>query len=105
MHPEIKLLRAEQQSAWSTLSILLSNHGSDWIEQALGGGLTYAEFSRLNRRTIESYTRAFEVFVRTMNIRPRSDDQITLKERDVVDVRDAVIRLNKLLKVQVEYED
>jgi hypothetical protein len=105
VHPEIELLQAEQQSAWSTLSILLSNHGSDWIEQSLGGGLSYVEFCRLNRRTIESYTRAFDTFFRALQIRPRRCNQIILRESDVLDVRDAVTRLNGLIKARVQYNE
>lgn len=36
------------------LGMMLSNHGCDWIDYSIGGGLTYPEFCRLNPDTIRS---------------------------------------------------
>ncbi|KAI0126759.1 hypothetical protein BJ170DRAFT_417852 [Xylariales sp. AK1849] len=38
----------------STLSLMLSNHASDWINYSLEGNITYPEFCRLNPDTIRS---------------------------------------------------
>lgn len=38
----------------SSLDVILSNHASDWIDNSLDGGLTYAEFCRLSPDTIRS---------------------------------------------------
>ncbi|KAJ2992916.1 hypothetical protein NUW58_g2008 [Xylaria curta] len=37
-----------------SLELMLSNHGSDWIDYSIAGGLTYPEFCRLNPDTIRS---------------------------------------------------
>ncbi|KAI1823268.1 hypothetical protein F4861DRAFT_337668 [Xylaria intraflava] len=37
-----------------SLELMLSNHGSEWIDYGLAGGLTYPEFCRLNPDTIRS---------------------------------------------------
>lgn len=47
-------LRRSFPAIKTTLDVLLSNHASEWIEQGLGGGLTYPEFCRLNPDTIRS---------------------------------------------------
>jgi hypothetical protein len=39
----------------STLSTLTSNHGSDWIEQGLSSGMTYAEFKELDVEMIRQF--------------------------------------------------
>ncbi|KXX81062.1 hypothetical protein MMYC01_202783 [Madurella mycetomatis] len=39
---------------FSTIGWALSNHGSDWIESGIAGGLTYAEFSEMSVDTILS---------------------------------------------------
>ncbi|KAI1079019.1 hypothetical protein F5B20DRAFT_189907 [Whalleya microplaca] len=38
----------------TSLGLMLSNHPSDWIDYSTAGGLTYAEFCRLNPDTIRS---------------------------------------------------
>ncbi|KAI1131816.1 hypothetical protein F5Y10DRAFT_232615 [Nemania abortiva] len=37
-----------------SLELMLSNHGGDWIDHSIAGGLTYPEFCRLNPDTIRS---------------------------------------------------
>ncbi|KAI1163163.1 hypothetical protein F5B18DRAFT_327873 [Nemania serpens] len=37
-----------------SLELMLSNHGGDWIDYSIAGGLTYPEFCRLNPDTIRS---------------------------------------------------
>ncbi len=37
---------------FKALSLILTNHGSDWIEHGLRGGLTHAQFVRLDVETI-----------------------------------------------------
>ncbi|KAH8901045.1 hypothetical protein GQ53DRAFT_740211 [Thozetella sp. PMI_491] len=39
-----------------TVSVVLSNHGSDWIESGLSGGLTYGEFMELEADCIRDFT-------------------------------------------------
>jgi hypothetical protein len=58
----LDLLQTEQTTTFTTLSILLSNHGSDWIDQSLGGGLTFVEFSRLGPQVVNDYIKDFEKF-------------------------------------------
>lgn len=38
----------------SSLDVILSNHASDWIDNSMDGGLTYAEFCSLSPDTIRS---------------------------------------------------
>lgn len=47
------------QRVLSSLSTMLSNHGSEWIEQGLsgGGGLTYAEFSQLDADCVRDFAK------------------------------------------------
>ncbi len=48
------------QSVFQTITIVLSNNGSDWIESSLAGGLTYAEFTRARRGLHPMFTLQFE---------------------------------------------
>jgi hypothetical protein len=67
--PKSRFVSAEQQatditgilqSILSTLSTMLSNHGSEWIEQGLSGGLTYAEFAQLDADCIRDFASQLE---------------------------------------------
>jgi hypothetical protein len=113
--PELDLLQKEQTTTFTALSTMLSNHGSDWIEQSLGGGLTYVEFCKLDGQTIRGYIKPFEDFDETLRVwrsisgyavkRRESDTNVhsTLRMKDVQDIRDVVAKLNTLLKARVEY--
>jgi len=41
---------------FNNLSLILSNHGSDWIEHGLRGGLTYAQFMDIDVGVIRDFT-------------------------------------------------
>lgn len=41
---------------FNTVTLILSNHGSDWIEHGLSGGLTYAEFTQLDIVSVRDFT-------------------------------------------------
>lgn len=40
---------------FNTVTLILSNHGSDWIEHGLSGGLTYAEFTQLDIVSVRDF--------------------------------------------------
>jgi hypothetical protein len=47
---------AEQyRGVLKTTSTMLSNHGSEWIDHGLSGGLTYAEFAQLDAECIRDF--------------------------------------------------
>ncbi len=52
------------------LSHILSNHGSDWIESALSGGMTYAEFEAIDIGTIRDFTSMLAATWRSMGFHP-----------------------------------
>ncbi|KAI1114491.1 hypothetical protein F5Y14DRAFT_170990 [Nemania sp. NC0429] len=47
-------LTAGYKKTKDSLEMMLSNHGGDWIDYSIAGGLTYPEFCRLNPDTIRS---------------------------------------------------
>jgi hypothetical protein len=51
-----------QICTFRALGILLSNHGSDWIDQTIAGGLSYAEFTALDSLTIQAFEMRFSKF-------------------------------------------
>ncbi|KAI0422675.1 hypothetical protein F5X98DRAFT_324934 [Xylaria grammica] len=51
---DMKDLTLSYKKTKESLELMLSNHGSDWIDYSLAGGLTYPEFCRLNPDTIRS---------------------------------------------------
>jgi hypothetical protein len=67
--------------------MILSNHGSDWIDQTLAGGLSYAEFICLTPHRIQSFERRFWNFGRLLdNLRwslsySRSDEDQDIPKR------------------------
>ena len=50
----LKALHERYRQLFDTVSIILSNHGSDWIEHALAGGLTYIEFAQIDSAFIHN---------------------------------------------------
>jgi hypothetical protein len=55
----ISKIQDKQSCTSKALSILLSNHGGDWIDQTVAGGLSFAEFSSLDIGTIRAFEREF----------------------------------------------
>jgi hypothetical protein len=51
-----------QTSTFRGLGILLSNHGSDWIDQTIAGDLSYAEFTNLAPQKIQAFEMRFSKF-------------------------------------------
>lgn len=45
---------------FETVSTSLSNHGSEWIESGLSGGLSYAEFAQLDVPDMQEYASELE---------------------------------------------
>ncbi|KAK3321856.1 hypothetical protein B0H66DRAFT_531219 [Apodospora peruviana] len=58
---------------FDTISVALSNHGSDWIDSGLSGGLTYAEFLGLDTECIRDFAAQLESTLQSMgaNNNPR----------------------------------
>ncbi|KAI0534684.1 hypothetical protein GGR58DRAFT_481910 [Xylaria digitata] len=50
----MKSLTLSYKKIKESLELMLSNHGSDWIDYSQAGGLTYPEFCHLNPDTIRS---------------------------------------------------
>jgi hypothetical protein len=112
----VTLLQTEQNAAFTTLSTHLTNHGSDWIDQSLGGGLSYEEFCRLDVDEVKSFAWEFKLFseeVRMTRItaqyptgiggqEPTGEAQ--LDKKAVERLRGAVKGLNSLLKARFEYD-
>ncbi len=48
------------QTVTQTVSMILSNHTSEWIESGIAGGLTYAEFMELDAGCIRDFTLQLE---------------------------------------------
>jgi hypothetical protein len=115
--PELDLLQKEQTTTFTSLSIMLSNHGSDWIEQSLGGGLTHVEFCNLDGQTMRGYIKDFREFDETLRVwrsisgygtkkkESGANAHSTLRKKDVQRMRDVVAKLNTLLKARVQYEE
>lgn len=59
---KLSQIQAIQTCTFRDLAILLSNHGSDWIDQTLAGGLSYAEFTDLDPQTIQAFEMRFSKF-------------------------------------------
>lgn len=51
---QLRKIQALQTRTFGALGTLLSNHGSDWIEQTIAGGMSYAEFTNLDGKDIEA---------------------------------------------------
>ncbi|RYO97829.1 hypothetical protein DL765_011040 [Monosporascus sp. GIB2] len=74
----VVLIASSYRSIKTSLDLMLSNHPSDWIDQSLNGGLTYAEFCALNPD-----------IVRSLNLRLKEiADNLFLESRKVQSLRD-----------------
>ncbi|QDS77349.1 hypothetical protein FKW77_005344 [Venturia effusa] len=62
MRTQLHEIQALQTHTFETLGVLLSNHGSDWIEQTIAGGLSYADFTSLDRKNIQAFTERISKF-------------------------------------------
>ncbi|KAM7191723.1 hypothetical protein V8F20_009200 [Naviculisporaceae sp. PSN 640] len=56
-------IKATYKNLCTTLETALSNHGSDWIDSGLAGGLTYPEFLGLDVEFIRDFTGELEVIL------------------------------------------
>lgn len=63
---QLREIQALQTRTFGALGILLSNHGSDWIEQTIAGGLSYAEFANLKCEDIQAFQRQVTKFGRLL---------------------------------------
>jgi hypothetical protein len=112
--PSVTALQTEQSATFTTLSTLLTNHGSDWIDQSLGGGLSYSEFCKLDLSMIKRFGEAFDEFVERVMMERinsplklgRNESTDCTKEPHINDVFIGVLRvhvkdLNDLLKTRV----
>lgn len=45
---------------FNTITLMLSNHGSDWIDHGLSGGLTFAQFVQLDGECIRDFATQLE---------------------------------------------
>lgn len=63
---EIQVLQAR---TFRALGIVLSNHGSDWIEQTIAGGLSYTDFTNLESQDIQAFEKQVSAFGRALEDR------------------------------------
>ncbi|KAK3939979.1 hypothetical protein QBC46DRAFT_137063 [Diplogelasinospora grovesii] len=54
---------------FNNIGLLLSNHGTDWVESALSGGLTFAEFSQIDADCVRDFTAQLAATVDGVNDR------------------------------------
>lgn len=52
-----------------SLSTILSNHGSEWIEHGLAGGLTYAEFTEIPLSDMQHFSVTLKQMMDVLEIR------------------------------------
>lgn len=85
---------------FDTLGFALSNHGSDWIDSGLSGGLTFAEFLDLDTESIRDFAAQLEATMLAMPTEssqfwsPRWDIQLERLEM-LVQVLTATLTPNK----------
>ncbi|TLD29539.1 hypothetical protein E2P81_ATG05833 [Venturia nashicola] len=51
---QLREIQALHTHILRALGVLLSNHGSDWTEQTIAGGMSYAEFTNLDGKDIQA---------------------------------------------------
>ena len=65
---EITALRDAQTVASSALTRAISNNGSEWIESALNGGLSFAEFKNLEQDEIDGFVEGLRTLSSEMEV-------------------------------------
>lgn len=65
---QLREIQALQTPIFGTLGILLSNHGSDWIEQTIAGGMSYAQFTKLDGKDIQTIEHRISKFGKLLDV-------------------------------------
>ncbi|KAK3689532.1 hypothetical protein B0T22DRAFT_173463 [Podospora appendiculata] len=82
------------EKIFNTLGILLSNHGSDWIESGINGGFTHAEFLEIDPHCVRDLAGQLTALLRStdeldgwrqpLHLRHEIDDNQQLEELEVI---------------------
>lgn len=75
VYHKAKGLRDLYQNLFNTLATIASNHGSDWIEHARGGGISYAEYHHLDIDDLRRRTEQLHTLGHDLSMHPRNTEE------------------------------
>ncbi|KAE9969925.1 hypothetical protein EG328_006606 [Venturia inaequalis] len=69
---QLREIQALQTPIFGALGTMLSNHGSNWIEQTIAGGMSYVEFTSLDGKDIQAIEHRISKFGNLLDVQRSS---------------------------------